>query len=89
MELAEDLSLTFKPTLEPWEYDKEKRKEYEKELAIAEKQKRRETLRRIKAKLLRKQEADESAPVLSEEEHFDFEPEETDGINYDALDDEK
>lgn len=89
MELAEDLSLTFKPTLEPWEYDKEKRKEHEKELALAQKQKRREALRRIKAKLLRKQEADESAPVLSEEEHFDFEPEETDGINYDALDDEK
>lgn len=89
MELAQALGIAFKPTLEPWEYDKEKRKEHEKELALAQKQKRAETLRRIKAKLLRKQAAGEPAPTLSEEEHFDFEPEVSDGINYDALDDEK
>jgi hypothetical protein len=92
MELAQALGIDFKPTLQPWEYDREKRKEHEKELAQAAKAERREKLRALKAKILRKTGAGEPAPVNSEEEMSVADAMEdmgTDGINYDALDDEK
>ena len=40
-ELAQALGIAFKPTLQPWEYDKEKRKEHQAELNQAEKEERR------------------------------------------------
>ncbi len=91
IELAQSLGLSFEPTLQVWEYDKEKRKEHEKELAAAEKAARRERFRALKAKILRKTGAETSAPVFSEET---VPPEDTemiafDGINYDAMDDDK
>lgn len=92
MELAQVLGLVFKPTLEPWEYDKKKRKEHQKELAEAEKVARREKFRALKAKLLRKTRAAEPTPAVSEEEASVpdiMEDMESDGINYDAMDDEK
>ena len=92
MELAQALGLTFKPTLEPWEYDKEKRKEHQWELAQAEKAARKEKLRSLKVKLLRKPEAGEPTSALSEEEMSvadNMEDMGSDGINYDALDDDK
>ena len=45
IELAQVLGIAFKPTLQVWEYDKEKRKEHAKELAAAEKAARRERFR--------------------------------------------
>lgn len=89
MELAAVLGLTFKPTLEPWEYDKKLRKQHLQELAQAEKEQRRQNWRRLKEKLLRKAKAEQAAPAPSEEKVSYYAPEETDGINYDALDDEK
>lgn len=92
MELARELDLSFKATLEPWEYDKEKRKEHQKELALAEKKARKEKLQALKAKILRKPEAGKPTPDLSEEVSVPdgiFEEQSSDGINYDALDDEK
>lgn len=92
MELAQVLGLEFKPSLEPWEYDKQKRREHQRELAEAEKTARREKFRALKAKLLRKTEAAKATPVISEKKASDsdsMEDLESDGINYDALDDEK
>ncbi len=91
IELAQVLEIAFKPTLQVWEYDSEQRKEHEKELAAAEKAARRERFRALKAKILRKTGADASAPVFSEEvvSPEDTEIIESDGINYDALDDEQ
>ena len=91
MELAKVLGISFKASLEPWEYDKQKRREHEKEVALAEKAERKKKIRALKAKLLRKSEADKSAPSPSEdvavfENSFE---EVSDGVNYDALDDEK
>lgn len=91
MELAAELGISFKATLEPWEYDKEKRKEHQKEVAMAEKKARKEKLQALKAKILRKPEAGKPAPDLSEEVSVSdryFEGS-SDGINYDAMDDEK
>ena len=88
-ELAGVLGLTFKPALEVWEYDKAARKEHLKEVARAEKEQRRQNWRRIKEKLLRKAKAEPAAPAPSEECISIFEPADQDGINYDALDDEK
>lgn len=89
MELAAVLGLTFKPSLEPWEYDKQLRREHQKEQAQAEKEKRRENTRALKEKLLRKTGAAAAAPDLSEEEVDAMVEMESDGINYDAMDDEK
>ena len=89
MELADAMGLAFKPTLEPWEYDKKLRKQHMKELAQAEKERRRKKFRALKNKLLRRTEPAEADPVPSEEEGFVFEADSADGINYDALDDEK
>ena len=89
MELAQVLGISFKATLEPWEYDREKRKEHERESALAEKARRREKVQALKAKILRKPEAGKPAPDLSEEVSVLDENLGSDGINYDALDDEK
>jgi len=92
MELAEALGLTFKPSLEVWEYDKQARKEHQKQLAEEEKAARREKQQALKAKILRMTGAGVPAPAITEEEKSNFEEPEygdSDGINYDALDDEK
>ena len=93
MELAKDLNLSFIPTLEPWEYDAEKRKEHMKEVAAQEKAARKEKFRALKAKILRMAGAGEPAPTQPEEEVLDIISEESeeayDGINYDAMDDKK
>ncbi len=91
MELAKVLGISFKASLEPWEYDKQKRREHEKEVALAEKAERKEKIRALKAKILRKSEAGKSAPSPSEDVAvFEKSYEEvSDGVNYDALDDEK
>lgn len=91
MELAKELGIAFKGSLEPWEYDKEKRKEHEKEAAQQQKQERREKLRLLKEKILRKTGAGEPTPIPSEEVSVSdgILEEESDGINYDAMDDEK
>lgn len=89
--LAQDLGLAFQPTLESWEYDREKRKQRQKDLAQEEKARRKARFRALKAKLLRKPEAGEPAPGLREEEPSRWdskEAENSDGINYDLLDDE-
>ena len=89
MELAQVLGIAFKPTLEPWEYDNKLRKQHQKELAEAEKAARAEKFRSLKAKLLRKGKPTEAASSLSEEEVSVMEETESDGINYDAMDDMK
>ena len=92
MKLAEDLKLNFRATLEPWEYDSEKRKQHQKELAEREKTARKAKFRALKAKFLRMTGAGEPAPSHPEEEEsqidiFDEVKEKSGGINYDALDD--
>jgi len=92
MELAQALGIEFHPTLEVWQYDKEKRREHQKEVSQKEKAQRKENFRALKAKILRKTEAGAPTSVLSEEEMSvadDVMQIESDGINYDALDDEK
>lgn len=92
MELAKALELSFLPKLEPWEYDKEKRKEHEKELARAKKEERRAKIRALKAKLLRKAGAETRTGAVPEEDMSMMDEEVyagSDGVNYDALDDEK
>ena len=89
MELAQVMGLTFRPTLEVWEYDKAARKEHQKEQAQKEKEQRRKNWQSLKEKFLRKAKAEQVAPAPSEEEVSVLEPEISDGINYDALDDEK
>ena len=92
MELAEILGLAFKSSLAPWEYDKEKRKEHEKEVAQAEKEARRAEFQVLKAKILRKAKTSKPVPASPEEEtpiEGNIIALESDGINYDALDDEK
>ena len=90
-EIAQAMGISFKANLEPWEYDKQKRKEHRKELALVEKQERKQHLRSLKAKILRKAEEGKPTPALSEEVSVsdgNYEMD-SDGINYDALDDEK
>ena len=95
MQLAKELGLAFHSTLEVWEYDSEKRKEHMKEVAAKEKEARKAKFRALKARFLRMTGAGEPAPIISEEEVSDMvvfeEMEEIsgDGINYDALDDQK
>lgn len=88
MELAEAMGLDFNPTLEPWEYDKQLRKQHMKEVALEEKEQRRRRFRALKNKILRRAEPVETDPVPAEEEDLICEPT-ADGINYDAMDDEK
>lgn len=87
-ELANELGMVFHATVPVWEYDKEERREHRKQLELEEKQRRRETIQRIKARLFRipgaaaPKETEES--VIEKEEAFV-----SDSINYDALDDER
>ena len=92
MELAEAVGLQFHSTLEPWEYDKEQRKQHQKELAMAEKNQRKARLQALKNRILRRAQTEEPVCISSEDEmSVTGNPEqyESDGINYDALDDEK
>lgn len=92
MELASVMGIAFCPSLAPWEYDKEQRKAHQKELALEEKEQRREKMRSLKEKILRRTKTGEPAFVHSEEEVSVSDSEDSfdsDGINYDALDDEK
>ena len=92
MALAKELELSFIETLESWEYDPVKRKEHQKEVGEQEKAARKEKFHALKAKILRMTGAGEPAPIKPEEEESYLDVEEeicTDGINYDALDDQK
>ena len=89
MELAEAMDLTFHATLDPWEYDKQLRKQHMKEVALEEKEQRRRRFRALKNKILRRAEPVETDPIPAEEEDLICEPTADDGINYDAMDDEK
>ena len=89
-DLAKELGLTFVPSLPAWEYDKELRKQHEKEVAAKEKEARKAKFQALKNKLLRRPNAQKSAPSPQKENvDMDLFMEESDGINYDALDDEK
>lgn len=79
-ELAAAMGLRFQPSLEPWEYDPQARKEHQAQQQAREKAARREAFRRIKEKLSGKKAQSSSAPTASEEQ-------EDPDINYDALDD--
>ena len=46
-------------------------------------------MRALKNKILRREETAEADPVSPEEENLNCEPAATDGVNYDAMDDEK
>lgn len=92
MALAGELGLEFKPSLEPWEYDREKRKEHEKEAAQARKEHQKAGFQAFKKKILRRPEAQTPAPGSGEDgspETEEWASPESDGVNYDALDDEK
>lgn len=87
-ELAQTLGLAFVDTVPVWEYDKQARREHQKQLALEDRQNRREALQRIKAKLFRI--SGTAAPVKTEESVIENEEVyESDGINYDAQDDER
>ena len=89
-EIAAELGLSFLPSLQPWEYDKALRREHEKEVAKKEKEARKKKLQALKNKLLRRPSTEKTAPSpLEEEVDLNLFEENTDGINYDALDDEK
>lgn len=89
--IAEALGLTFIPSLPVWEYDKELRKKHEKEVAAKEKESRKAEFQALKNKLLRRTKAGSPTPAAPEEERDipDVFVAADDGINYDALDDEK
>ena len=90
MQIAEDMDIIFTPSLPAWEYDPELRKEHEKEVAAKEKAARKAKFQALKNKLLRRPNAEESAPSpLEEDGDIDLFEGESDGVNYDALDDEK
>ena len=90
-EIAAALGLRFEPSLEPWEYDERLRKIHEKEMAKAEKEARKARFQAIKNKLLRRRPAEKPASTAQEEEFTEIDGYEksVDGINYDAMDDEK
>lgn len=88
--LAQELHLVFVPSLQTWEYDREARKEHEKQLAEEAKEKRRAEWNALKRKFLHRPVAETPITDTAEELNMEFEPEAvSDGINYDALDDEK
>lgn len=82
-DLAAAMGLRFRPSLEPWEYDPQARKERQARQQAQEKATHRETLRRLKEKLSGRKAQNLSEPVTSEEQK---DPMDSD-INYDALDD--
>jgi len=89
-EIAAELGLVFIPSLPAWEYDKQLRKQHEKEVAAKEKEARKAKFQALKNKLLRRPNTQKSVLSLSEEDmDMDLFEENSDGINYDALDDEK
>lgn len=90
--LAQELGLDFQATLEPWEYDRKQRAEREKEAAQARAAARKEKLRALKANIFPGKAAETSVPASPEEDlptQSDVSDLESEGINYDALDDEK
>ena len=60
-DLAKELGLTFVPSLPAWEYDKELRKQHEKEVAAKEKEARKAKFQALKNKLLRRPNMQKSA----------------------------
>jgi hypothetical protein len=88
-EIAAALGLSFIPSLEPWEYDSKLRREHEKEVAQKEKETRKRKFQALKNKLLRRPNTETSAPSPLEEMDLNLFEDSSDGINYDALDDEK
>lgn len=85
-DLARDLGLSFRETLEPWEYDPEARKAHEEALAAEQKAARREKIAKIKEKFSSgKARAGTEPTPAPKEENGSLE----ESINYDALDDEK
>ena len=88
-EIAAALGLSFIPSLEPWEYDSKLRREREKEVAQKEKETRKRKFQALKNKLLRRPNTETSAPSPLEEMDLNLFEDSSDGINYDALDDEK
>lgn len=90
--LAQELGLVFEPSLEPWEYDKAQRAEHQKQEAQARSDARKAKYRALKAKFSPRKAAEASVSASPEEELPAQGGEtvlESDGINYDALDDEK
>lgn len=88
--IAAELDLTFVPSLEPWEYDKDLWKQHQAEKAEKEKEARKAKFQALKNKLLRRPNAEKPAfRPLEEELDSNLFEENADGINYDALDDEK
>lgn len=82
-ELAAAMGLRFQPSLEPWEYDPQARKEHQAQQEARERAARREALRRLKEKLSGRKAQRCAEPAASEEQEEPVEPD----INYDALDD--
>lgn len=90
MKIAAELDLAFIPSLEPWEYDKALWKKHQAEVAEKEKEARKANFQALKNKLLRRPNVQKTAPSPAEENiDLDLFEESSDGINYDALDDEK
>lgn len=90
--LAQELGLSFQPSLEPWEYNKKQRAEHEKEAARARAAARNEKLRTLKAKIFPGKAAEPSVPASPEKDlpaQGEVSDLESGEINYDALDDEK
>ena len=90
--LALELGLDFQASLEPWEYDRKQRAEHEKEAAQARATARKARLRALKAKILPGTAPEPSVSASPGEASTSLNEEtdlESDGINYDALDDEK
>lgn len=90
MELARDLDLAFIHRLQSWEYDRDARKEHEKKLVEEAKEKRKAEWNALKRKFLRRAGTEVPVTDAAEESDMEFEPDtSSEGINYDALDDEK
>lgn len=82
-ELAAAMGLRFQPSLEPWEYDPQARKEHQAQQEARKKAARRETFQRLKEKLSGRKAQRFAEPAASEEQEDPMDPH----INYDALDD--
>ncbi|MDD5863809.1 MAG: hypothetical protein PUD80_04125 [Firmicutes bacterium] len=89
--LAQELGIVFEASLEPWEYDKKCRAAHKKEAAQARADARRTNCRKWKAKRIPGK-AETSVPSASRGENLPPQGDDADapdGINYDALDDER
>ena len=97
IQLAEALNLPFRQNVMPWEYDEEKRREHEKEVAQQQKQESKARsqakIHYLRKKLLSRADVNSVKPAAAEEEPRSTgdKVEESEGqtVNYDAADDEK